>query len=310
MDPVLLHIGSEARGERWRTLLPALVPGLTVRLYPDIGDRAAITHVAAWTLPEGLLDRLPNVTMLLSVGAGVDQLRADALPERIALVRTVEPALVDAMADYAALAVLALHRDLPHYLTAQRRGAWEPQGVRAKAARRVTILGLGDMGGAIAARIAALGFPVAGWSRRPRDLPGIDCRHGPAALPGLLAMSDILICALPLTAATRHLLNADTFALLPPEAAVVNMGRGGHLDQDALLAKLDSGRIAAAMLDVTDPEPLPADHPLWRHPRVILTPHVAAETDIDGGARAVAAAILAHRTGQRPPGLVDRAAGY
>lgn len=310
MDPVLLHIGSEARGERWRTLLPTLVPGLTVRLWPDVGDPAAITHVAAWTPLAGLVNTLPNLLMLLSTGAGIDQLSADALPDHVALVRTVEPGLVAEMADYATLAVLALHRDLPHYLSAQRAGAWAPRGVRAKAERRVTVLGLGAMGGAIAAQLSALGFPVAGWSRRSRDLSGIDCRHGDDALPDLLAATDILICALPLTPATRHILDAATFARLPRGAAVVNMGRGGHLDQAALLAALDSGQVAAAVLDVTDPEPLPADHPLWRHPRVILTPHIAAETDIDGGALSVAAAILAQRAGTVPPGLVDRTAGY
>lgn len=310
MDPVLLHLGTPARGERWQTLLPRLVPGLTVRLWPDMGDPAAITHVAAWAPPDDLFAMLPNLTMVFSVGAGVDQLRADALPDHVALVRTVEPGLVAEMADYATLAVLALHRDLPHYLMAQRAGQWAPQAVSAKGARRVTVLGLGAMGGAIATQIAALGFPVTGWSRRPRDLPGIDCHHGADALPDVLAISDILICALPLTPATRHILNAATFARLPHGAAIVNMGRGGHLDQGALLAALETGQVAAAMLDVTEPEPLPPDHPLWRHPRVVLTPHVAAETDIDGGARAVAAAILAHRAGTVPPGLVDRSAGY
>ena len=310
MDEVLLHIGDEARGRRWQAMLPSLVPGLAVRQWPDAGDVAAIRYVAAWTLPADILGKLPNLSMLLSVGAGVDQFDLTALPPQVALVRTVEPGLVEEMADYATLAVLALHRDLPHYLGAQQTRQWRPRAVPAKATRRVGVLGLGAMGQAVAAQVAALGFPVAGWSRTARDLPGVTCVAGEAALPAFLAATDIAICVLPLTPATRGILNAARLAMLPRGAGLVNIGRGGHVDQDALLAALDSGQIAAAMLDVTDPEPLPADHALWSHPNVILTPHIAGDTDPDGGARAVADAILAHRAGHVPTGSIDRTAGY
>ncbi len=308
---VLVHAGPRARGDRWAALLPGIVPGLVVRQWgDDPGPAERVRYAAAWTLPDGLFAACPSLTALFSVGAGVDQLDPAAIPARVALIRTVEPGLVEEMVDYATLAVLALHRDLPHYRTAQREGRWAPRPVRARHDTPVGILGLGAMGGAIATRIAALGFGVRGWSRSGRSLPGVESFAGAEALPAFLGGCAILICALPLTAQTRHILNAATLAMLPGGAAVVNIGRGGHVDTAALLAALDAGRLSAAMLDVTDPEPLPPGHPLWSHPRVWLTPHIAGETDIDGGARAIGAAILRLRAGQPVPGLVDRRSGY
>jgi glyoxylate/hydroxypyruvate reductase A len=172
------------------------------------------------------------------------------------------------------------------------------------------VLGLGVLGEAVLTRLASFGFPCAGWSRSPRELDGIECFAGADTLPQFLARTDILICLLPLTAATRHILNRDLFAQLPRGAALINTGRGGHLQQDHLLEALESGQLSAAVLDVADPEPLAADHPLWHHPRVMLTPHIASVTQPDSAVDVVLDNLRRHREGEPLIGQVDRARGY
>lgn len=271
---------------------------------------AEIDYIAAWTVPSGLLRTLPSLKAVFSVGAGVDQLKTEEMPKGVLLVRTVEPNLVEEMVDYATLAVLALHRNLPDYLTAQRAGAWAPRPAHAKAGRQVGIMGLGEIGRAIADRLIMLGFPVIGWSNTPKSIRGAQCLSGPGALSAFLSASRILLCVLPLTNATSGILNKETFAMLPCGAGLINIGRGGHVDESALAESLAAGHIGAAVLDVAAVEPLPADHWLWSHPRILLTPHIAGTTNADGGARAIAAAIIDVRNGRKPYGAVDRTKGY
>jgi len=306
----LLHIGDPARGRNWQAVLPMLVPGLTVRQWPDIGDPAGVRYVAAWQPPPTLFDRLPDLELVFSVGAGIDHIDQASLPGHVTLVRMIEPGLIQGMVEYATFAVLALHRDMLGHFDRQRRGAWDHAAAPPASARRIAILGLGEMGTAIATRLATFGFPVSGWSRSPRTIAGIHCVAGKAALPGVLAAADILICALPLTPETCGLIDATTIARLPRGAMIVNMGRGGHLDEAALLAAIDHGHIAGAVLDVAAQEPLPADHRFWSDPRILMTPHIAGTTDPAGGARAIAHAIERHRRGETPRGVVDRERGY
>ena len=270
-------------------------------------DPDAVRYLITWTAPDRLAETYPNLRLIFSVGAGVDQFDLTTLPPRIGVVRMLEPGLAEQMRAYVSLGVLALHRDLPLYLDNQRDGRWLPAANRRASVRRVGVMGLGTLGQAALAALAPFGFPLAGWSRSPKTIPGVECYTD---LDEFLARTDILVCLLPLTPETTHILDARLFARLPEGARLLHTGRGRQLDHAALLSALDGGRLSAAMLDVTDPEPLPPEHPLWRHPRVIITPHIACQTNAEEGAAHVIAGIRADRAGVPVAGLIDRRRGY
>lgn len=306
----ILFRATPEQGLLWQSHFAALLPDMPFHIWPETGALEEVEYILAWTMPDLKPDDLPRLRAVFSMGAGASQFPLSELPAHVPLIRLVDPSTAWAVADYVTMAALALHRDLPLYIRRKAEGLWDPQPLCPNAGRRIGIMGLGEMGRAAAQRLQAFGFPLSGWSLRPKAISGMTTYAGDDELQAFLAATDILVCLLPLTDKTRGILNAELFARLPAGAALIQAGRGEHLDHDALIAALDAGQIGAAMLDVTAPEPLPAGHPFWAHPRILITPHVAALTRVDSAARIIAANILRIERGEAPQGVVDRASGY
>lgn len=304
-----LYKSEPGRGAVWQRRFAEQVPDLPFRIWPDAGDPAEVQYMAAW-LPPDDLHRYANLRVLFSVGAGVDQLDLSRVPPGVQVVRMIEPGLVAGMVEYVTMAVLALHRGVPDYLARQRQGVWQADPVRLAGETPVGVMGLGLLGAAVLDRLTAFGFPLHGWSRSPRTMPGVATYAGHTELGRFLAASSILVCLLPLTPNTAGILDRQLFDALPDRASLVHVGRGGHLVAGDLLDALASGRLRAAVLDVTDPEPLPPDHPIWREERIWLTPHVASATQAETGAQAIIANIRRDRCGAPLDGLVNRDRGY
>ncbi len=298
--------------QNWRDALLAEDPGLDIRLFPDAGSPAAIEAAVVWTAHDmAELRRYPNLRLIISMGAGVDHLlRPPGPPPGIPVARLVDTRLTQGMTEWVLLNVLRFHRQDPEYRALQTTGEWRELPAPDTAARRIGILGLGALGADAARHLVALGFPVLGWSRRPKPLPELETFHGAAGLDAMLPRTDILVCLLPLTPETHGILCARMLALLPRGAFLLNAARGGHVVQADLLAALDRGHLAGAALDVTEPEPLPPDHPFWRHPKVVLTPHAASMTIPASAAPQVVDNLRRARTGEALRNLVDPAAGY
>ena len=307
----ILFRSTPAATARWRPLLAGLMPEHEFRNWPEIGDPAQIDYAMVWNPEPGLLASLPNLKLIVGLGAGVDHiLRDPSVPKSVPILRLVDPYMTDAMSEYVALSVLRLHRQDLDYLAQQRARKWEEQEQKNAAERPVGILGFGTLGQNAGRKLKALGFDVAGWSRSGKEVAGFATYAGPDGLDALLRRSEILVCLLPLTAETRGILNAATFARLPRGAAIVNAGRGGHLVEEDLIPALDSGQLSGAVLDVFRQEPLPSEHPFWRYARIIVTPHIAAETHPPTAAPIIRDAICRFQAGQAVPNLIDPARGY
>jgi glyoxylate/hydroxypyruvate reductase A len=308
--PTLLFAARAEAWEAWEApLAEALAEaGLAARLLteaaPDTVDY--ILHAPSG----GLADFTPYTRLkaVFSLWAGVEDVVGNPTL-RVPLARMVDPGLRQGMVEWVTGHVLRHHLGIDTDI--RRTGPdWRPRVPPLAHERRVGVLGLGELGSACARALAGIGFDVAGWSRRPKDLPGITTHHGDAGLDAVLARSGIVVLLLPRTPGTEGILNPRTIALLPRGAIILNPGRGALVDDAALLAALDSGHVAHATLDTFRVEPLPADHPFWTHLSVTVTPHIAAATRPATAARVVAANLARAEAGQPLLHLVDRTAGY
>ncbi|MBA1274224.1 2-hydroxyacid dehydrogenase [Stutzerimonas azotifigens] len=297
--------------DQWLRVLQAQIPDAHWHLDPRAAaERIEVAVVA--NPPPGSLQGLPALRLIQSLWAGVDRLMVDdSLPEGVPVTRMVDPYMSAAMAETAVWASLSLHRGFFAYQRQQREGAWRQLEQRRACEVQIGVLGMGQLGRRAARQLAALGYRVTGWSQRTAAAePGIDTCSTDQALQELLPQCDILINLLPLTPATRGLLNRQLFTAMRRGAGLVNLARGAHLVEHDLLQALDEGQLGHAVLDAFIEEPLPTGHRFWQHPQVTLLPHVAALTDMRSAAEAVAANLQALARGEPLSYLVDRQRGY
>ena len=298
-----------ARGAVFREAFACELPDLEFYHCSEAIDPEKIRYLLTWNVPDDV-SRFRNLEVLFSIGAGVDQFKSETIPDHVKLVRMVEDGIIRMMQEYVVLGVLTLHREMLAYREQQRSGVWQALATSQAPDRRVGFLGVGMLAQAAIDRLKPFRFPLAAWSRSKKVIEGVTCFHGTDQLGDFLRGTDVLVCLLPLTEQTSGILNERLFSLLPAGARLLHVGRGPQLDQGALIEALDTGHLTAAMLDVTDPEPLPESHPLWSHPKVIITPHIASVTQPHTAAQSVIENIRRHRAGRNPVGLVDRTLGY
>lgn len=296
----------------WQQAIASLLPDCDIVLFDDLpAQQLQQCRVAIVANPDPAeLERLPQLRWVHSVWAGVERMLQELPHLPMDIVRLVDPKLSQTMAEAVLAWTLYLHREMPAYRRQQNTARWYQRPYVETSARRVGILGLGELGQASARCLRDNGFSVTGWSRTEKTLSGIDVVAGAAGLQALLKSSDIVVNLLPLTPETRGILSAKEFAVMKATASVMNFGRGTTVNVDDLVAALDRQQIAHAVLDVFEEEPLPPQSPLWAHPAITVLPHISGPTSIDSASRIVAHNLQTFlKTGVLPP-VVDRVRGY
>jgi len=307
----ILYYSESDPPEPWQEAFARELPGIEFRVWPDSGPPENVRYALVWKPPRGFLAQFPKLKAILALGAGVDPIPSDpALPRGVPLLRLVDVGFPAQMAAYAMYAVLRLQRRMGELEALQRQARWnqiDPYFVRDFP---VGVMGLGVIGSVVAQRLAAAGYAVAGWARSAKRIEGVEAFAGSETFRKFLFRSRVVVNALPLTPQTENILDAAAFAAMPRGGYVVNIGRGAHVVDRDLISALDSGQLEGAMLDVFREEPLPSSHPFWRHPGIVVTPHVAAPTIASEVQAQVIENIRRLERGESPLGLVDRDRGY
>ena len=291
MKTLLLKVGPK-NAQWWLQTMQSLLPELQCRLWDDPGNPTDVRYAAVWRPPPGGLANYWNLQAVFSIGAGVDHVLSDPdYPVSVPLYKTIAPDLTQRMIEYVLLQALYYHRRMPELAEQQVQSRWDQLISPLASDRSVGIMGLGAIGLEVARTLHRIGFSVRAWTRSQRNLEDIECYFGDAQLEVFLEKCEILICLLALTAATKEILNARLFDSLPQGAIVINVGRGEHLVEQDLLDALEQQQLAGATLDVFKQEPLPPEHPFWRHPKIKVTPHLASLIDPAVGSQVLAANI-------------------
>jgi len=261
-------------------LLIAADSSLDVVVWPD--QRCLNAEVAVcWDPPSGIFDQMPNLRLVHSIAAGIDNIVGGQNMRQLSLCRVVDPALAAGMLQFVLWGVVYFHRRLDEVLDRQLSRQWVRPSQTPASACRVGVMGMGELGGFVARYLLSLGYTVSGWSRTPREMQGVQIFSGPENLDAFLAQADILVCLLPLTPETRGILAQRAFDALPKGAALIHCGRGEHLVEADLITALDSGQLRGAIVDVFEQEPLHTDHPFWIRQDVVVTPHMATMATVD-----------------------------
>jgi len=294
--------------EPWLAGLRTALPGADISLWEPGAPQA--DYAVVWAPPQQFFDEQTQLRALFNIGAGVDALLKMRLPAGAQVIRLDDAGMSVQMAEYVCHAVIRHFREFAGYEADMANGKWSFRKPHSRLDYPVGVLGLGVLGERVARAVAQFDFPVNGWSRTPKDVPGVQCFAGPAQLDAFLQASRMLVCLLPLTTETRDILNRDSLSRLQPGGYVINVARGAHLVDEDLLALLDSGHLAGATLDVFRVEPLPRSHPFWNHPKISLTPHTSARTLRTESIAQIAFKIGALQRGESVLGCVDAARGY
>jgi len=302
---------TDERPEPWIQGLREALPEAEVHEWVPGGAQA--DHAVVWTPPQKFLDEQPGLRGLFNIGAGVDALLKLRMPPQTQVVRMDDAGMAVQMAEYVCHSVIRHFREFDAYEADAREGRWSFRKPRDRAQFSVGVMGLGVLGERVARSVAQFEFPVNGWSRTPKAIEGLRCFAGDESFNAFLGASRVLVNLLPLTPATRGILNRDTLSRLNggrPGGYLINVARGAHLVESDLIPLLDSGQLAGATLDVFQVEPLPPEHPFWRHPKVTVTPHGSARTLRDASIARIADKIRAIERGESVAGLVDAKRGY
>jgi glyoxylate/hydroxypyruvate reductase A len=307
----IAFLASSDIAHEWVPLMKAAFPGEKIVSWPTIDNPAEVEIAFVAKPPSGALATLPNLKLIASMWVGVDSMMADPThPRHVPLTAMVDPGMTQLMTESVLLHVLTLHRHLPAYRDLQSRREWKVLKQPLAAERKIGILGLGSLGADAGLKLASLGYDVAGWSRSPKNLPGITSFAGETAVTPFLSRTEILVSLLPLTPETFEMINAAFLARLPKGAGFINVARGAQVKDEDLLAALDIGHISHAILDVFHVEPLPTDHRYWTHPRVTVLPHIAAHSPPESCVTSATETVRLFRAGLPLPNLVDVEAGY
>lgn len=296
----------------WSNGLKETMPEMDVRVYPDEGDVNEVEYAVVWKHPRGILNKYPNLKAILSLGAGVDHIISDPeLPEGLPIVRLVDKKLTHEMCLHSLHWVLHFHSDQYLYRIQQQSHEWIQQSSVQSEDRTIGIMGLGNIGKAIGDSLINLDFKVVGWGARPKEsLGGIEYYCGHEQLADFLSKTDVLINVLPLTEDTKNILTKIELAFLPKGSFIINIGRGGIINESDLLTSLDSGHITAVALDVFAQEPLPENNSLWDHPSVYVTPHIAGQSNPGSAAQTIADNIRLIEKGETPYPIYSHSSGY
>ena len=306
-----MHISfccSDTQAQPWLHDLRAALPQAQISLWQS--GAAPADYAIVWQPPQAFFDQQPQLRAAFNIVAGVDALLRLQIAPTTALVRLDDAGMAVQMAEYVCHALLRHYRQFAGYEASQRAGLWQQREIPPRAAMPVGIMGLGVLGQRVARAVAQFDFPVNGWSRSAKDLPGVRCFSGADGFNGFLAASRVLVSLLPATPETRGLINRDTLSRLQAGAFLINVARGSQLVEEDLLALLENGHMAGAALDVFQAEPLGAGHPFWTHPQILITPHSAALTLRSESVAQIVGKMQAMQRGEAVNGVVDRERGY